>query len=138
MKFRNKVRSIYYGWRNAFLSRIGWVRPELESLFDDRLAICNACEHKTAGVCTLCGCPVKKKTKSIMEECPDGRWNPPVYEHNGIQFIVVSDIPEPIRSDFRNWLRGGQMPVLPNVSEAAYVSDWDRYRSKMERETIKL
>jgi hypothetical protein len=64
-----------------------------EESFSNRLAACNACEHKipapkvalyrliqTRHICDICGCDVTKKAKLRSERCPDtaagatGRW----------------------------------------------------------------
>lgn len=39
-----------------------------------RLDICNQCEAKTAGLCTVCGCVVVVKVKLLKSECPMGLW----------------------------------------------------------------
>lgn len=39
-----------------------------------RLSICERCEHYSAGMCMLCFCVMKLKTKFVATECPIGRW----------------------------------------------------------------
>ena len=79
-----KLSNIIEGWVNRFRK----VHPVKESLFRDRLKICetNECGMLKLGVCTACGCPVKAKTRSVDEECPENMWNPIMYEYDGVQF----------------------------------------------------
>lgn len=45
------------------------------TLASERLAICNACEHKNMlGVCNKCGCLLKAKVKYKKSSCPIGKW----------------------------------------------------------------
>lgn len=42
---------------------------------NERLDICNSCEHKSKiGVCKLCGCLLKSKTTYTKASCPIGKW----------------------------------------------------------------
>ncbi len=45
---------------------------------DDRLAICQSCEHKSVhkvlDLCNLCGCLLKFKSKLPTERCPLRKW----------------------------------------------------------------
>ncbi|MFW1676457.1 DUF6171 family protein [Pontibacter sp. JAM-7] len=39
-----------------------------------RLAICQTCEHFTGKRCRVCGCFMKLKTKLENANCPKGKW----------------------------------------------------------------
>lgn len=41
----------------------------------DRLQICKKCDKLKKGICTVCGCIVKSKTKVLTEYCPMNKWN---------------------------------------------------------------
>jgi len=40
----------------------------------ERMQICKTCEHYKAGVCSMCGCVLKYKTKMETERCPIDKW----------------------------------------------------------------
>jgi len=48
-----------------------------ENIRDDRLNICNSCEHsmKSINVCSKCGCFLPAKTKLARSGCPIGKWH---------------------------------------------------------------
>lgn len=53
----------------------------VEEIAGDRLAICNACPHKStdcaaliATCCSVCGCSLNFKTRSLQSSCPEGNW----------------------------------------------------------------
>jgi hypothetical protein len=99
----NKLKSIIEGWRNASKDRKGQLPPELKELYDFRLETCksNECGKLKYAICTACGCPVKKKTKSLREQCPENMWKPIVYsiiEPN--VFIDIMEIPPLLRKMF--------------------------------------
>lgn len=48
-------------------------------------AVCDPCDHKIAGVCTGCLCPVVQKRKVIGEHCPEGYWKDALAEHGEIE-----------------------------------------------------
>lgn len=53
--------------------------PDQEEKANQRIDICNTCEHKktlVVFVCGLCGCPLRKKIYSPggPETCPAGKW----------------------------------------------------------------
>lgn len=50
--------------------------PKKASAVAARRRICAACEYldTDARTCSLCGCPVRRKTAWRSESCPDGRW----------------------------------------------------------------
>lgn len=42
---------------------------------NERIEICNLCEHKSKiGICKLCGCVLKSKTTYTKASCPIGKW----------------------------------------------------------------
>lgn len=41
---------------------------------EQRLKICNSCEHLTFGICRVCYCYVALKTKLENATCPKGKW----------------------------------------------------------------
>jgi hypothetical protein len=45
-----------------------------KDLARERYDICNQCEAKAAGLCTVCGCVVVVKVKLKESECPMGLW----------------------------------------------------------------
>lgn len=51
----------------------------------------------------------------------------PVHKHDGITYVRLDQIPEPLRTEFVKWLRGSQMPVIPGLDDhdTAYSWDWD-------------
>ena len=53
----------------------------IEQIALDRKAICDACEHiskECAGLitecCSVCGCSLKFKTRSLESSCPKDKW----------------------------------------------------------------
>lgn len=42
-------------------------------------------------------------------------------------FIAIADIPEPLRSEFHEWLKGQTVPVIFGLHGGAYASDWKRF-----------
>lgn len=69
-----------------------FVRAKIEEIADERQLMCNACPHNSVNKkkvdpkfhpinplphCTLCGCNLHMKTRSMSQVCPDNppRWN---------------------------------------------------------------
>lgn len=62
------------------------IRDEfVEEIASNRMDICTACVYKdvdgkecvvpgTQPCCSLCGCSLEFKTRSLSSECPDDRW----------------------------------------------------------------
>jgi hypothetical protein len=53
----------------------------VEEIAEDRLAICNACPHQSTDCaaliktcCSVCGCSLNFKTRSLQSSCPEGHW----------------------------------------------------------------
>ena len=72
---------VYEGWKNnLFPSRD--MKPHIEEVANERLAICNDCplhskHFKTLRLdehCTSCGCTLSAKTRCLSCECPTKRW----------------------------------------------------------------
>lgn len=58
----------------------------VEAIYNDRLSICNSCENKdneglkcaipeTHPCCSLCGCSLSIKLRSLSTECPANKWS---------------------------------------------------------------
>lgn len=45
-----------------------------DTVYQERLAICNTCEHRENTRCKLCTCNLPRKAKRPLEECPIGKW----------------------------------------------------------------
>ena len=41
---------------------------------NERLLVCDSCEHKIGTRCNLCRCFLNYKTKLANSECPIGKW----------------------------------------------------------------
>lgn len=77
--FKNRSK-IWEGLKNKIF------RDEhVEAIYLDRRAVCDGCDHKdiegvncavpgTKPCCTLCGCSLSLKLRSLSSECPDGKW----------------------------------------------------------------
>lgn len=53
----------------------------IEGIASDRQAICDACDHKSTSCsglisqcCSVCGCSLKFKTRSLESSCPIDKW----------------------------------------------------------------
>lgn len=57
----------------------------------------------------------------------------PVHEWNGLQYVDLNEIPEPVRSAFHRSLYGAQVPAVPGVGVAAYVWDWELFMERYRR-----
>lgn len=66
------IKNIIQGWLNFILDIISDIKYKKE--FDERLEICKLCEHNKLGICDLCGCVLKAKTKAEDEVCSIGKW----------------------------------------------------------------
>lgn len=74
------------GWRNDILPP-SKMKEAILQMSEERLSICRDCPHDSLnkGIshlvkgehCTLCGCPLAKKTKSPTSQCP---LSPPKWE----------------------------------------------------------
>ena len=57
------------GWKNLLVKN-----NHAELLFQQRIDVCNQCEHKTPLTCGHCGCPLAAKLRAVEATCPDNRW----------------------------------------------------------------
>lgn len=66
------IKYIFQGWWNFILDIFSDIKYKKE--FDHRLDICEHCGSNRNGICKICHCVVKAKTKSEDSECPQGKW----------------------------------------------------------------
>lgn len=81
MNIIDKVESITEGWKNFVFKN-----NEVEQVAKERAEICIVCPHRKEIAielrnenigklaCDICDCPLSSKLRSMMESCPDGRW----------------------------------------------------------------
>lgn len=121
-----KLKAIINGWKNDYLDKKGLLPEPIKELVDSRLATCrsNVCGKLVFKVCTACGCPVKKKSKSLMETCPENMWNPQVYEYEGIMFVSVKEIPTSLWMALAVFIEDKKRPDIP---DAIYYDDWVKF-----------
>jgi hypothetical protein len=62
---------IFQGFFHLFLSKFKELR--YHKLYDERLNICNSCEHNKDNICSMCGCVITAKTKS-NSHCSLHKW----------------------------------------------------------------
>ena len=67
------IKLIFQGWINWFLDK--WSDLKYKKYFDERLNICKTCEYNKSGVCSVCHCVLKAKTKAEGSKCPKGKWD---------------------------------------------------------------
>ncbi len=117
----SKLKSIITGWKNYYKGKN--IPEPLKEVFDERLAICNTneCGNLFVGMCTACGCPVNKKTKSLDETCPANMWNPIYYDHD-IEGLVImtSEIPPLLRDIFQQSTYSVDLPYTT-------VKNWEEF-----------
>jgi len=53
--------------------------------------------------------------------------SPLVYYHDGVTYCRTSDLPGEARARIEGWLWGQTMPVIPDVPDACYQSDMERF-----------
>ena len=76
MKIRPK--NIAEGWKNV-------VTGKNKDISENRMSVCDRCEHKSMGACNICGCPLIAKTKVLQESCPLSKWDDiKIVPHKGI------------------------------------------------------
>ncbi len=67
------MKKIIEGWKNVIVED-----AEIEALSNERMTICNDCEHKTfmvgVDICGKCLCPLIAKTRSPESSCPIDKW----------------------------------------------------------------
>jgi len=72
--------AIYEGIKNRVFKR-----EDVEEIAAIRWSICKTCQHLdtigksctvpgTQPCCSLCGCQMASKTRSLISSCPEGKW----------------------------------------------------------------
>lgn len=121
--------NIFKGWYNAWRK----LPPGIKRFYDDRLNVCytNECGKLKLGICTACGCPVKKKTKVLSEKCPENLWFPWVYEIEGAMFIRLSEVPEWMAKEWNRleeaYIQDERLPY-----DAILLEDWEYFLQEAE------
>lgn len=93
-KLINKAKTIGEAWKNVIITD-----EEFEPLYQDRLEVCNKCEHNVLSVCSLCGCPLASKTRSRyvdddgeITECPIYKWKDTFHETENKELVVIRNL----------------------------------------------
>lgn len=72
------LKEIFYGWANDFLDSFNLMDKKSKQISIDRLLICDKCNIRTGKICDKnkggCGCPIYKKTKSMISNCIKNLW----------------------------------------------------------------
>jgi Zn finger protein HypA/HybF involved in hydrogenase expression len=73
------LRQIAEGYYNLLLSGTILEDSKVEELAKKRLEICEDCTHNGAptllgGHCTMCGCLMSAKSRSMPAQCPKSKW----------------------------------------------------------------
>jgi hypothetical protein len=66
--------SIIEGATNYVKKELDMANPEIEELFERRMAICSICENYGGSSCKLCGCNFQTKLRAINQTCPINKW----------------------------------------------------------------
>jgi hypothetical protein len=66
-----KIKYILQGYFYWFISLFGKLKNH--KLYEKRMNICKECDKNKEGVCEICGCVLKAKTKSDSV-CPLEKW----------------------------------------------------------------
>jgi hypothetical protein len=53
----------------------GGFQTTTRKTYEERLAICQQCEHYSREACLICGCFLKPKLSMPHEQCPLGKWS---------------------------------------------------------------
>ncbi len=71
-----KLAEIAEGWKNL-IDR----DPEVEKIAEERLGLCLSCKYNNTSPelgmlskCTLCGCVLEAKSRSLKSKCPINLW----------------------------------------------------------------
>ncbi len=67
------IKNIFQGWFNLLLDKISDIK--YKSYFDERMNICRSCQDNKDGICGICHCVLKAKTKSEDSACPLKKWD---------------------------------------------------------------
>ena len=66
------LKEIWQGWKNLILDKISDIK--YKEYFDKRYEICKVCQDNHDGICQLCFCVIKAKTKAEDSRCPVDKW----------------------------------------------------------------
>lgn len=113
MKIKDKLNSIYHGYKNLILKD-----EELEPLFEARYKICKDCVNNKLGTCLLCGCITKAKTHSLVETCPANYWHPIMRADEKGIYVLRSELPENLQQYFKN--------------ESITIEEWNEFKEEKE------
>jgi hypothetical protein len=50
-------------------------KEEYKKNVEERVSICEKCEHNAVGICKKCGCIIYLKTQMMSSACPIGKWS---------------------------------------------------------------
>ena len=62
------------GWYNVIRNELGILPEKIKLIAEKRLKICEPCPRRKDSTCTLCGCPLQSKSKSVNATCPLDKW----------------------------------------------------------------
>jgi hypothetical protein len=67
-----EIKGIIEGYWNLLIPN-----EDVEIIAATRREICDVCEHKAETKCSICGCPIRAKSRSMTSKCPDTppRWD---------------------------------------------------------------
>jgi hypothetical protein len=66
-----KIKYILQGYFYWFISKFKELKNH--KLYEERMNTCNNCKENEKGICKICGCVLKAKTKSDSK-CPLDKW----------------------------------------------------------------
>ncbi|MFL9910454.1 hypothetical protein [Paraburkholderia sp. RL17-337-BIB-A] len=69
---------------------------------------------------------------TLSQQLLDLSQNHSVSEDN-VHYVRVDEIPEPVRTEFRAWLRLAQCPVIDGEGPCAYAHDFELFRQRREK-----
>lgn len=123
-----RIQNIVTGWVNYFKDKLGLLSPEIKELAEARLRLCNVCPNNVFNVCKLCGCPVKKKARVLLETCPDNRWKPVYYLVQNKEIILLTEVPPLLRKQFRQFAPTLRSEVVPADLWEEFLSTSPQYK----------
>ena len=124
-------KEIIEGWRNDLIPPKD-LKDMIEEVAKERLEICAGCPFQSDNAkknghtsirfdlhCISCGCPLKKKTKSLSSECPQGKWL--AVTNDADRYEIEKTIKENETQD--NGLQDGSTKSSEGTSEGLPQSD---------------
>lgn len=129
-----KLKSIISGWNNLVFPS-----QAIETIAISRALKCSECPHveqskwveaivetvskssrktkvKRGSVCGLCKCPIEAKTRSLLEKCPDGRWEENVGSSYSNEYIKLADYNFKIKS-----IQSNICKILQYIEKGSFV-----------------